>query len=61
MVFDAIRTAYKKDPALKGVRGYLTTMLYPGVCAINYYRVSHALKKAHVPFFPFFSAISPGG
>jgi len=53
-MFDAIRTAYKKDPALRGVRGYLTTLLYPGVCAINFYRVGHALKRAHIPFFPIF-------
>jgi serine O-acetyltransferase len=52
-MFDAIRTAYAKDPALRGVRGYLAAAMYPGVVAINGYRAAHALRKAHVPFFPF--------
>jgi len=52
MVFDTIRTAYSKDPALKGIRGYMATLLYPGVWAIGIYKIARFFKWLHIPAIP---------
>ncbi len=51
-MFETIRTAYKKDPALRGATGYLQVALYPGVQAIWAHKISHALYKAGIPLLP---------
>jgi serine O-acetyltransferase len=51
-MFDTIRAAYKKDPALhKGIR-ILEAFLYPGVQAIYIYRLAHMLHKINLPLIP---------
>ncbi len=52
MVFDTIRTAYKKDPALKGVKGYIETLFYPGVVAIINYKIARFFRWLHIPIIP---------
>ncbi len=47
----ALDTAYRKDPALHGVRS-LEAVLYPGVWALIVHRLSHALWNVGVPFVP---------
>ncbi len=51
MVFDTLRTAYRKDPALRGVK-ILEAILYQGIHAIWMHRVAHFLYKLKVPFIP---------
>jgi len=51
-MFDVFRTAYEKDPALKGGLGYLEVLFYPGVQAIVLYRISHMLYGLRVPLMP---------
>jgi serine O-acetyltransferase len=51
-MFDTVRTAYRKDPALRGGLGFLEVILYPGVQAIIIYRLANALYKLDVPFIP---------
>jgi serine O-acetyltransferase len=51
-MFEIIKTAYRKDPALKGGLGYLEVLMYPGVQAIIIYRISHALHKLGIPLIP---------
>jgi serine O-acetyltransferase len=51
-MFETIRTAYKKDPALKKGITVVEVILYQGVWAIWLHRISHALYKVHVPFVP---------
>lgn len=51
-MLDTVRTAYKKDPALKDGLGFLEVILYPGVHAIVIYRLANALYKLGVPFIP---------
>lgn len=50
-MFDAIKTAYKKDPALKGLKS-LEVILYQGVHAIWLHRIAHFLYKLKIPFIP---------
>jgi len=50
-MFDAIKTAYKKDPALKGIKS-LEVILYQGVHAICLHRIAHLLYRIKVPFIP---------
>ncbi|VVB53932.1 2,3,4,5-tetrahydropyridine-2,6-dicarboxylate N-acetyltransferase [uncultured archaeon] len=51
-MLDTLRTAYRKDPALKGGINALEVFLYPGVQAIWAHRVAHALHTLKVPFLP---------
>ncbi|HXZ83301.1 MAG TPA: serine O-acetyltransferase EpsC [Acidimicrobiales bacterium] len=50
-MFDALKVAYRKDPALHGVHAF-EVILYQGIWAIWSYRLAHALQKIHLPFFP---------
>ncbi len=50
-MFDTLKTAYKKDPALKGIKT-LEVLLYQGVHAILLHRIAHLLYKIKVPFIP---------
>ena len=51
-MFEVFRTAYEKDPALRGGLNYLEVVFYPGVQAIILYRISHALHLLGVPVIP---------
>ena len=51
-MFDVFRTAYEKDPALRGGLNYLEVVLYPGVQAIVIYRIAHTLHGMKIPFIP---------
>jgi len=51
MVIDTLRTAYRKDPALRGIKT-LEVILYQGVHAIWMHRVAHLLYRFKIPFFP---------
>jgi len=51
-MFDVIKTAYEKDPALKGGIKFLEVIFYPGVQVIMLYRISHFLHKIGVPVIP---------
>lgn len=51
-MFETIKTAYRKDPALRSGLRYLEVVFYPGVQAIIIYRVSHFLHKLGVPIIP---------
>jgi serine O-acetyltransferase len=51
-MFEVFRTAFEKDPALKGGINYIEVALYPGVQAIILYRLSHALHTVGVPVIP---------
>lgn len=55
-----IKSAFLKDPALRGkLFGFLELLIYPGIWAIFFHRVSHFLYAIHTPFFPrFISQIS---
>ena len=51
-MFDVFKTAYEKDPALKGKLSYLEVLFYPGVQSIIIYRISHALYGLRIPLIP---------
>ncbi|MFH0860727.1 MAG: serine O-acetyltransferase EpsC [Candidatus Altiarchaeota archaeon] len=51
-MFEVFRTAYRKDPALRGGINYLEVIFYPGVQAIILYRVSHFLHTLGIPIIP---------
>lgn len=51
LVPSALETAYRKDPALHGLRS-LEVVLYPGVWALLAHRLVHPLWRAGVPFVP---------
>jgi len=51
-MFEVFRTAYEKDPALKGGINYVEVLFYPGVQAIILYRISHALHALGIPIIP---------
>ena len=51
-MFEVFRTAYEKDPALKGGINYVEVLFYPGVQAIILYRISHALHASGIPVIP---------
>src|SRR6266853_316758 len=46
---DAIDVIFEKDPACSNV---FEALIYPGLWAIIYLRIAHALYKAHIPFLP---------
>lgn len=48
---DDIRTALRRDPALHG-RQRFEVVLYPGIWALWFHRISHRLHRAGVPFLP---------
>jgi serine O-acetyltransferase len=47
-----LKTAYKKDPALKPGIGTLEILLYQGLWAIWSHRIAHKLYKLNIPFIP---------
>jgi len=46
---DAIDVIFEKDPACRNI---FEAIVYPGLWAILYHRVAHALYNAHIPFIP---------
>lgn len=46
---DAIDVIFEKDPACHNI---FEALLYQGLWAIFFYRISHAIYKAHIPFLP---------
>jgi serine O-acetyltransferase len=50
-LFDDLRAACRRDPALYGVR-LAEVLLYPGLWALWSHRVSHRLHRWRVPFLP---------
>mgnify|MGYP001171557730 CR=1 FL=1 len=46
---DAIDVIFEKDPACKSI---FEALLYQGLWAILFHRISHTLYKNHVPFIP---------
>lgn len=51
-MFQTIKTAYKKDPALKKGLNFLEVFLYQGVHAIWLHRIAHSFYRINMPFFP---------
>ena len=51
-MLQTIKTAYKKDPALKKGINFLEVVLYQGVHAIWLHRIAHPLYKLKIPFIP---------
>src|SRR3989338_5425990 len=47
-----LKTAYKKDPALKEGVNFLEVFLYQGVHAIWLHRIAHFLYELKIPFIP---------
>ena len=43
-----IRVLYRNDPAARNIE----FVLYPGLWAITWHRIIHALHKLHIPFIP---------
>jgi serine O-acetyltransferase len=50
-MFDDLRAACRRDPALYGV-GVLEVLLYPGVWAVWAHRVAHRLYRCGLPLIP---------
>lgn len=46
---DAIDVIFEKDPACRNI---FEAIVYPGLWAIFYHRLAHALYNAHIPFIP---------
>src|SRR5262249_20401276 len=46
---DAIDVIFEKDPACRNI---FEAIVYPGLWAIFYHRVAHALYNAHILFLP---------
>jgi len=51
-MLDVFKTAYEKDPALKGGLSFIEVVFYPGVQAIIIYRISHLLHTIGIPLIP---------
>lgn len=51
-MLQTLKTAYKKDPALKKGINFLEVFLYQGVHAIWLHRIAHPLHKIGIPFIP---------
>lgn len=47
----SVAAAYRKDPALRGLKG-LEVILYPGLWALWAHRLVHPLWRAGIPFLP---------
>jgi serine O-acetyltransferase len=50
-VFDDLRAACRRDPALSGVRRF-EALLYPGLWAVWGHRLTHRLYGLRIPFLP---------
>ncbi|WP_425280177.1 serine O-acetyltransferase EpsC [Micromonospora orduensis] len=50
-MFEDIRAACRRDPALSGI-AVLEVLLYPGVWAVWAHRVAHRLHRCGIPLFP---------
>jgi len=50
VLFSDLQAAYQGDPAATGISEIL--LCYPGVTAIFYHRVAHALWRLDVPLLP---------
>ena len=50
-MFQTLKTAYRKDPALRGIKT-LEVLLYQGVHAIWLHRIAHFLYSLKIPFIP---------
>ena len=50
-MFEDLRAAYRRDPALHGLRA-VEVLLYPGLWAVWAYRVAHLLHSLGVPLLP---------
>lgn len=48
---DAIDVIFEKDPACRNI---IEAITYPGLWAILFYRLSHALYNIHIPILPHF-------
>src|SRR5579864_831258 len=46
---DAIDVIFEKDPACGNI---FEAVIYPGLWALLYHRVAHALYNMHIPFIP---------
>lgn len=51
-MIQSIKTAYKKDPALRKGMNFLEVFLYQGVHAILMHRIAHFLYRIKIPFIP---------
>ncbi len=51
-MFDWISAAIRKDPALRGGVRPLEILLYPGMWALVFHRISHPLFELGLPFIP---------
>jgi serine O-acetyltransferase len=51
-LFDDLKTAYRKDPALRNGINILEVLLYQGVWAIWMHRIAHKMWTWNIPFFP---------
>jgi serine O-acetyltransferase len=50
-VFDDLRAACRRDPALYGIRR-IEVLLYPGVWAVCVHRLTHRLHRWRIPLVP---------
>lgn len=58
-LLDDLKTAYKKDPAIKPGIDLLELFLYQGLHAIWMHRIAHVLHNLGIPFIPrFISQVS---
>ncbi|MDH6522153.1 hypothetical protein [Streptomyces sp. SAI-090] len=44
MIFEDVRTAFRKDPTLHGIHA-VEVLLYPGLWAIWTHRITHGLHR----------------
>ncbi|MFC8419820.1 serine O-acetyltransferase EpsC [Streptomyces sp. NPDC057236] len=51
MIFEDLRTACRKDPALHGLH-VVEALLYPGLWAVWAHRITHRLYRLGVPLLP---------
>lgn len=51
-MFDWIKSAIDRDPALRGGVRSLEILLYPGMWALIFHRISHPLFEFGIPFIP---------
>lgn len=51
-MLNTLRAAHKKDPALRGISGYISAIFYPGVQAIWMHKLTSRMRSAGVPIIP---------
>jgi len=51
-MLETLKAAHAKDPALRGIAGYLNAAFYPGVHAIWAHKISHAFYCRRIPVLP---------